>query len=153
MPAQRLRARMDELGYTIAKLADKSGVSDSTIKRALSGAKLNRSTAELLADALGVPANELFAPENEPNDRTVTQSAPILNQSEPEDEEMNRDITALLDELRASHREKIEILRAALRQKDRWIAVLAAALGLLVFGLILWLGYDITHPDVGWFQR
>lgn len=39
------------------------------------------------------------------------------------------------------------------RQDRRTIIVLGGILGLLVAAFILWLIIDVTHPNIGWFQR
>lgn len=40
-----------------------------------------------------------------------------------------------------------------MNQKNRTIAYLSAVLLLFAVGFISWLIIDVTHPDIGWFQR
>ena len=40
-----------------------------------------------------------------------------------------------------------------MNQKNRTIAYLSAILFLFAIGFISWLIIDVTHPDIGWFQR
>lgn len=44
-------------------------------------------------------------------------------------------------------------LKLQLRQRDRWIRALAAALGMLVLFLLFLFLYDALTPAVGWFRR
>ena len=40
-----------------------------------------------------------------------------------------------------------------INQKNRTIAYLSAILFMFAIGFIAWLIIDVTHPDIGWFQR
>jgi transcriptional regulator with XRE-family HTH domain len=58
---------MKEKGLTIEKLSDKSNVSVSTIKRALTGENINATTVQRLATGLDVSEDELKAHHKEPS--------------------------------------------------------------------------------------
>jgi transcriptional regulator with XRE-family HTH domain len=63
---ERLRARMDELGFTQSELAGRANVSQSRISELLSGKRrceqMRLSTAVRLASALGVPLDFFYEP-------------------------------------------------------------------------------------------
>ena len=70
MNPSRIKSKLNELGWSYAKFAEASGVSESTIKRVLSGAEPNASTAALIADALNTTVEWLSEPDsitNEPS--------------------------------------------------------------------------------------
>lgn len=188
MLRHKITAAMHNRGITTAQLAANTEMSESTIKRIISGTTTDPGvqTLQAISAVLDVPLLWLiddtmdetdipsgaslhpqdigqrckFAPQEVKNAPAESKFAPqgvkndpleIENESQ-ENEDMNQNLTVFLDALKESHREKVEILNNALRQKDRWINILAAAIGVLILGLILWLGYDITHPLVGWVQ-
>lgn len=145
MNAQRLRAKMRELKLSAAKLAELSDVSESTIKRALGGAKLTPPTAQLIARALEVEVSWLDA-SDEPIDE------PIEPIDEPEDEDMKAAVEAVMqvyrdrfDEMRAQYLSQI----ADLKHDKRILAIATAVLMLFIVCLF---AYDIFNPSVGWFQ-
>ena len=90
---KRLRAKMDEHGFTNAKLAEAAGVSERTIKRLLHGATSTVTTLSYIATALDVtlvwlvckddPPDETHENEiiSEPHDCSDKQSVSRLEQS------------------------------------------------------------------------
>ena len=91
MIPETIRSRMKELGLSITRLADKSGLSESSIKRALSGASLAPSTAQLLAKALELQSDPLSPPAAEP--------AEPVSEPDPPEEMTLPDDPSDLDEL------------------------------------------------------
>lgn len=117
----------EALGYTNAMIAEMSGVPESTVTKVLGG--VNRSpgfeTISPIARVLGVSLDELSVKETAPPDATP----PAVG------------LTHLI-----SNYER------RLREKNRWINILAVTVAALILLLIFFLIYDITHPSLGWVQ-
>ena len=47
----------------------------------------------------------------------------------------------------------INLYERTIKSKDKWIIVLAAFLAIMVLFIMGVLIYDITHPNIGWFQQ
>lgn len=132
-----INARKAAMNMTNQQISDESGVPKSTIDRVLRKDTENPTIQIVLAIAqavgyeFGVPA-AAQAPE-------VATESPhfrhIITMYEKQIADMRRD----------HNRERTE--------KNRWIKTLAVIVGILVIGILFILIYDITHPDVGWFQR
>lgn len=117
----------EALGYTNAIIAEMSGVPESTVTKVLNGA--NRSpgfeTISPIARVLGVSLDELSVKETAPPDTST--------------------LTVGVSHIISSYERR-------LREKNRWINILAIAVAALILLLIFFLIYDITHPSLGWVQ-
>lgn len=117
----------EALGYTNAMIAEISGVPESTVTKVLGG--VNRSpgfeTISPIARVLGVSLDELSVKETAPPDTST--------------------LTVGVSHIISSYERR-------LREKNRWINILAVAVAALILLLIFFLIYDITHPSLGWVQ-
>lgn len=117
----------EALGYTNAMIAEMSGVPESTVTKVLGG--VNRSpgfeTISPIARVLGVSLDELSVKETVPPDTST--------------------LTVGVSHIISSYERR-------LREKNRWINILAVAVAALILLLIFFLIYDITHPSLGWVQ-
>lgn len=117
----------EALGYTNAMIAEMSGVPESTVTKVLGG--VNRSpgfeTISPIARVLGVSLDELSVKETAPPDTST--------------------LTVGVSHIISSYERR-------LREKNRWINILAVAVAALILLLIFFLIYDITHPSLGWVQ-
>ena len=125
-------------GWTNQRLADESGVPVSTVAaiRSKNNVRVpNLDTAMRLMDAL--TKEEILEAEELENEWSDT-----MQQTNPNN----------LTPVEISH-SLINLYERTIRNKDVWILVLAIMLAVLVLGVMGILVYDITHPDIGWFQR
>lgn len=117
----------EALGYTNAMIAEMSGVPESTVTKVLNGA--NRSpgfeTISPIARVLGVSLDEMAVKETAPPDTST--------------------LTVGVSHIISSYERR-------LREKNRWINILAVAVAALILLLIFFLIYDIMHPSLGWVQ-
>lgn len=117
----------EALGYTNAMIAEMSSVPESTVTKVLGG--VNRSpgfeTISPIARVLGVSLDELSVKETAPPDTST--------------------LTVGVSHIISSYERR-------LREKNRWINILAVAVAALILLLIFFLIYDITHPSLGWVQ-
>lgn len=117
----------EALGYTNAMIAEMSGVPESTVTKVLGG--VNRSpgfeTISPIARVLGVSLDELSVKETAPPDTSA--------------------LTVGVSHIISSYERR-------LREKNRWINILAVAVAALILLLIFFLIYDIMHPSLGWVQ-
>lgn len=122
-------------------VADACNVSQSTVIRAFK--RQTEPSLELLqklASAVG------YEPHREPIVlQGYTQEAYIdfLQRSFAAEKEEHR-----IREAKAEARHNMLI-----NQKNRTVAYLSGVLFLFAIGFISWLIIDVTHPDIGWFQR
>lgn len=117
----------EALGYTNAIIAEMSGVPESTVTKVLNGANRNPGfeTISPIARVLGVSLDELSVKETAPPDTST--------------------LTVGVSHIISSYERR-------LREKNRWINILAVAVAALILLLIFFLIYDITHPSLGWVQ-
>lgn len=117
----------EAMGYTNAMIAEMSGVPESTVTKVLNGA--NRSpgfeTISPIARVLGVSLDEMAVKETAPPDTST--------------------LTVGVSHIISSYERR-------LREKNRWINILAVAVAALILLLIFFLIYDIMHPSLGWVQ-
>lgn len=122
------RIRREELHMSAQRLSELTDIPISTINKFFADASKAPSiyTAGPICRVLGIDLNHYFA---------------IVLPDSPQDQ------TAL-----AVARAKTEVYERVIAVKNRWLRVLAAALGVLVLGIIALLIYDLTMLDRGWFQ-
>lgn len=125
-------------GWTNQKLADESGVPVSTVAaiRSRNSARVpSLDTAMRLMDAL----TRDDIPEAE---ETQIERSDSMQQTNPNN----------LTPVEIS-RSLINLYERTIRNKDTWILVLVIMLAVMIMGVMGILVYDITHPNIGWFQR
>lgn len=179
MNYDKLRALRDKSGLTIAEIAQRSGLPEATVKRIFGGKTTDPQFQTIYAivkalggslDAIaddGIIDDTTLAGESIINDteEKETEAVPAanipdtshdesrINKNESmEDIPMNPDTMALIKKIESTYEKLLDFKDSVIKQKDRWIYILSGAVALLILGLIAWLGYDITHPNVGWFQ-
>ncbi len=151
----RLRAKMDEFGYSNARLADAAGVSEGTIKRLMRGETSTRPTLSLVAIALDVSIDWLVSPDALPLPTDVS-PIPENAQDYPDPGEAK----ALVDRLEKSYQAQIESLKQRIeairelyfRERREKQKIMIFAVILVVF-LCVWLTVDVINPSVGWLRR
>lgn len=163
MNPARLKSKMQELKLSAAKLSELSDVSESTIKRALSGSRPNSTNCRMLAHALGVdvdwliePADAPIEPPNEPIEPT---NEPISEPTEPVTELEKPDMMTLIDAIERAYISRVEELKlriedmkereAYMKREKRIDRVFSIA---LVAFICLLFAYDILNPNAGWFR-
>lgn len=156
----RIKLRLKELNLSYSHFEDISGISASTLKRALSGDALRPATAAIMATALGTTVEWLSGTDEDENKPMPIINEPVIEpvqtsnapESELEVSQPPLDVHFLISNMTTSYDKILTIKDEVIRQKNRWISILAVALGVMILALILLLGYDIIHPDFGWVQ-
>nr|DAE98726.1 MAG TPA: helix-turn-helix domain protein [Caudoviricetes sp.] len=168
----RLREKMNERQLSNARLALESKVSESTIKRILSGASTTLTTAEMIALALETTVDELTADEpvadpsltgGEPGNSSVDGDCPGVDADYPAvdlaeiEAERENDMKAALAALEKVYLERIEDWRqrvedqkAANARSRRECHVLLFLIVLLVAFICTMLAVDVFNPHIGW---
>lgn len=127
MNIEYLRALKEQSGFTEDQIADLSGVPKGTVTRILAGRTDNpgyQNVADIVKALHGsLDAMEMIQSEEKVHMETETESKLIL------------------------------LYREIVRNKDKWIKVLAISVGVLVAIFILLFLYDILNPTVGWFRH
>lgn len=148
---KRLRAKMDEHGFTNAKLAEAAGVSERTIKRLLHGATSTVTTLSYIATALDVPLVWLVCKDDPPDE---TNEPEII--SEPHDcpnkqsvDRLEQSYNAQINDLK----QRIEAIRELyFRERKEKHRLMVFTVFLIVF-VCFWLTVDIMNPSVGWLKK
>lgn len=127
MNIEYLRALKEQSGFTEDQIADLSGVPKGTVTRILAGRTDNpgyQNVADIVKALHGsLDAMEMIQSEEKVHMETETESKLIL------------------------------LYREIVRNKDKWIKVLAITLGAVMAVVLFLLVFDIMNPTVGWFQR
>lgn len=132
-----INARKNVLQLTNQQIADASGVPKSTVDRILRKDTENPTMKVILdiADAVGY-------------DFSTRRAAVETDGSQ--DSQYIRHIISMYESQLAAQERQYNLVTA---EKNRWIKILALIVGVLITGILIILIYDITHPDIGWFQR
>lgn len=171
----RLREKMNERQLSNARLALESKVSESTIKRILSGSSTTLTTAEMIALALETTVDELAADEpvadpsltgGEPGNQGIDGDCPGIGADcpavDPAEIEAKRekDMKAALAALEKVYLERIEDWRqrvedqkAANARSRRECHVLLFLIVLLVAFICTMLAVDVFNPHIGWVRE
>nr|DAM97700.1 MAG TPA: Cro/C1-type HTH DNA-binding domain protein [Caudoviricetes sp.] len=171
----RLREKMNERQLSNARLALESKVSESTIKRILSGSPTTLTTAEMIALALETTVDELTADEpvadpsltgGEPGNQSIDEDCPGIDADYPAvnlaeiEAEREKDMKAALAALEKVYLERIEDWRqrvedqkAANARSRRECHVLLFLIVLLVAFVCTMLAVDVFNPHVGWVRE
>lgn len=148
MIGANLKALMDKHSLTVSDLADRSGVSASTINRIRNGRSPNTSTSTInaLCAALSCTTADLIGAEAVATIQTDIQSAMMAQQEAYErqidsDEHHNQMLIAALEESK----------RRTNRRSIGWMVIAIAALIAFatVFGSYQQFRWDVSHPTEG----
>lgn len=131
-----INARKAAMNMTNQQIADASGVPKSTVDRVLRKDTENP-TMKVILEIAGAVGYEFGTPA-------------VQASTGGEDNQYIRHIIAMYESRLAAQDRQYNLVTA---EKNRWIKLLAVTVLLLVAGILFVLIYDITHPDVGWFQR
>lgn len=117
----------EQSGLTEAQIADLSGVPKGTVTRILAG-RTDNPGYQNVADIVKALHGSLDAME------MIQSEEKVHMESETESK-------------------LISLYREIVRNKDKWIKVLAITLGAVMAVVLFLLVFDIMNPTVGWFQR
>lgn len=159
-----LREKMNARGLSNVRLANESNVSESTIKRILSGSPTTFVTAEMLASTLGTTLDELSG--NEPeltlDDPAMNPADPRQGHDEPEiDPAVDRQISTkeaivVIEQVYLARiddwRQRVEDQKAALARSRRECHALLIFIAVIVAFVCTMLAVDILNPTVGWIR-
>lgn len=136
---------MSEMSLTNSRLAETSGVSESTIKRALNGTPMSSYTIKTLAIAVNVSTNWLTGdePEIEPSEPPQQPDVPQLNGSD-----MN-----LYVKIQEAYVDRIADLKATYEHTKKQLRIAVIIACALVAFICLLFAYDIMNPSAGWIRR
>lgn len=131
-----LSAKREEMGVTMAWIAEKSGVPESTVTKVFNRSIKNPTfdTLAPIAEALDISLDTLTTIRKETFQKSSVQGI----------QHGNRDEIFL--------RMLIESYDRQMKNKDRWIIVLASLFIVIFVSLIAAIVYDVTHPHMGWVQ-
>lgn len=132
-----INAKKTAMNMTNQQIADASGVPKSTVDRVLRKDTENPTMKVILeiASAVGYDFNTRSIPESADG----SLDGPYI-----------RHIISMYETRIAAQERQYNLTTA---EKNRWIKMLASIVGILVAGILFILIFDITHPEVGWFQR
>lgn len=128
-------------GLSYQAMEDSCGISKSTVCRILNG-QTEPTVQQLQSIAAAVqykPVSPVIVPDGCNQDAYIAYLKELLQHREAENDRRIRQLQAHYNMLH--------------KQDRRTIVIMGAILGLLVAAFILWLIIDVTHPDIGWFQR
>lgn len=132
-----INARKAAMNMTNQQIADASNIPKSTVDRILRKDTENP-TMKVILDIANAVGYDFSTP-------STMQKTGVAH-----DDPYVQHIIALYETRVAEQSRHYNLVTA---EKNRWIKLLTATVFLLVFGILFILIYDITHPDVGWFQR
>lgn len=139
--------RKNTIGMTNQQLADASGVPKTTIDRVLRKETANPSMQTVLDLAAAVG----YSFSNHPDQPPATPAE--LGIKDP----MIQYLINVYENQCLSYEERIKRNTAhfnmLLHEKNRWIKFSLVLNIILVVFVVAVLLYDVTHPDIGWFQR
>lgn len=130
MSENPLRDAMDKQNLTIAALSERSGVSDSTIKRALAGISISSSSIELLSDTLQTDLSALK--------KTSAREAGSVDTA--------------IDAMREAYKARIGDLQQTITYLQREKQFMRLVIILLIAFICGLFALDIANPAVGWFR-
>ncbi len=177
---QLCKVRKDELGITNATIADKTGIPESTITKLFNGSSKSPTLETVLpiANLLNISLNDMAVIDESPKGSTppVVQSvsavSPLIDQftkqlTEAYDKQIkikrenferqlkqnNEHYERQIKIITENHERYIQGYERSLKRKNKWITILASALGVIVAALIIVLIYDSVNPDMGWIRH
>lgn len=145
-----MREAKEILELTNQQISDGCGVPLGTVSRVIAGSYMEVKSTTLR------PMVAFFAERLEGSDTENAAEQVELSSSALEGLNMMVKIRdAELEALTKSYKvleDKAAFLQAENKRKDKWVAILATITIVLFTGIIALLVYDLTHPDVGWYQ-
>ena len=168
----RMRAKMNDKGLTNAELAELSGTSESTVKRALNGSNISHYTLSQIADSLGVREEWLSGdePEIEPVELAPGSTADCdgpIETAEPEEtvgaesgEARQGGVKEAVEAVGKIYIERIEDLRQRVEDQKtlyyksrRECHALWAFVVAIVSFICIMLAVDVFNPHIGWVRN
>ena len=162
----RMRAKMNDKRLTNAELAELSGTSESTIKRALNGATMSHYTLSQIADSLDVREEWLSGdePEIEPGEPAPGSTADCdgpVEPAEPEDavkaesgiEEAIEAVGKIYIERIEDLRQRVEDQKTLYYKSRRECHALWAFIVAIVSFICIMLAVDVFNPNIGWVRN
>lgn len=168
----RMRKKMNDKGLTNAELAELSGTSESTVKRALNGSNMSHYTLSQIADSLGVREEWLSGdePEIEPVEPAPGSTADCddpIEPAEPEDavkaessEARQSGIEEAIEAVGRVYIERIEDLRQRVEDQKtmyyksrRECHALWGFVVAIVSFICIMLAVDVFNPHIGWVRN
>lgn len=116
MTGKELKERVDALGITQRKLADKMGVTPQTINAILTAKDVRTSTIERIASVTGMPISFFFKEEADKQSAIVSGNGSVVVAG-------NNNLTSNAGET-AVLQERVKMLEKLLDEKERLIKVL-----------------------------
>lgn len=161
-----MRAKMNDKRLTNAELAELSGTSESTIKRALNGANMSHYTLSQIADSLDVREEWLSGdePEIEPGEPAPGSTANCddpVEPAEPEDavkaesgiEEAIEAVGRIYIERIEDLRQRVEDQKTLYYKSRRECHALWAFIVAIVSFICIMLAVDVFNPNIGWVRN
>lgn len=162
----RMRAKMNDKRLTNAELAELSGTSESTIKRALNGANMSHYTLSQIADSLDVREEWLSGdePEIEPSEPAPGSTTNCDDPAEPAELEdtvkAESGIEEAIEAVGRIYIERIEDLHQRVEDQKtlyyksrRECHALWAFIVAIVSFICIMLAVDVFNPNIGWVRN
>ena len=168
----RMRAKMNDKGLTNAELAELSGTSESTVKRALNGSNISHYTLSQIADSLGVREEWLSGDEPEielvePTPGSTADCDDPIEPAEPEetvraesDEARQISVKDTVEAVGKIYIERIEDLRQRVEDQKtlyyksrRECHALCVFIVAIVSFICIMLAVDIFNSHIGWVRN
>ena len=153
----RLRSRITERGYTIATLAEKSTISESTLYRVLNGTLTPKvGTLEMIAAPLDVTVEWLTSGVN---DSKTT--APVKNESEYDskmtetviNETENETVQEAIPTTQELFARQLQMMNEHLEYSRKQFRAACIVILVLMAFICSIFAYDILNPNIGWFRK
>lgn len=153
----RLKVMKEKSGMTYQDIAKASNIPESTVTRIFSGKTLNPTitTVEAIVSAMGGDLSDLF-------DKKVLvnldpKSDEVIQVQEPYTQVKNPDANPESYKMETisleHHREVVEMYKNAMVRKDKWLKVMAIALGVLVCAFVGFVIFDLMNPSIGYLTQ
>lgn len=176
---QLCKSRKEELGITNSLIAEKTGVSESTLTKLFNGSSKSPSLETVLpiANFLNISLNNMVVIDDSykegtaPVVQSVSAVSPLIDQftkqlTESYDKQIKikrENFDRQLKQNSEHYEKQIKIITDSyerhiqgyeriLKRKNKWITTLAIAFGVIVATILVVLIYDSMHPDMGWIR-
>lgn len=153
----RLKVMKEKCGMTYQEIAAKSRVPESTVTRIFSGKTLHPTitTVAAIVTAMGGDLSDLFDKKvlvdlDPKSDEVIQVQEPFTQVKNPEASSESYKIKTISLE---HHREVVEMYKNAVVRKDKWLKVMAIALGVLVCAFVGFVIFDLMNPSIGYLTQ
>lgn len=153
----RLKVMKEKCGMTYQEIAAKSRVPESTVTRIFSGKTLHPTitTVAAIVTAMGGDLSDLFDKKvlvdlDPKSDEVIQVQEPFTQVKNPEASSESYKIETISLE---HHREVVEMYKNAMVRKDKWLKVMAIALGVLVCAFVGFVIFDLMNPSIGYLTQ